>query len=428
MLGKIGDRTYRWIVVAACFLIAFTGLGFCSGTKSLYLAPITEATGLKRSVFSLSDSCRYVTTAIVNLFFGAHLARFGARKLLAAGYLCLIAFTAIYATASAAWAFCLGGVCLGMGLSWMGTAMIGHVISAWFRENRGTVMGVALAANGVGSALATQIVSPIINRPGDAFGYRKAYLLTAVLLAAIGAVILLVFREYPSGGKPAPASRSRRPSQSWSGISAQEAFHSGYFFAAVLCVFLTGMCLQSVSGIGAAHMRDMGLESAFIAGVVSLHSVTLSLAKMLVGYLHDRIFLRRTLTLCCLLSVVSIILLMCVTPGAKWIAMVYGPMMSLALPLETIILPLLAADLFGEQNFERLMGIFISASTTGFALGAPLSNLCFDLTGSYRLMLIIAALIMAGVTLAYQFILPAAWRKRAEVEARADGSGTKEVY
>ena len=427
MFGKIGDRTYRWIVVAACFLIAFTGLGFCSGTKSLYLAPITEATGLKRSVFSLSDSCRYVTTAIVNLFFGAHLARYGARRLLAAGYLCLIAFTAIYATASAAWAFCLGGVCLGMGLSWMGTAMIGHVISAWFRENRGTVMGVALAANGAGSALAAQIVSPIINRPGDAFGYRKAYLLTAVLLAAIGAVILLVFREYPSGGKPAPASRSRRPSQSWSGISAQEAFHSGYFFAAVLCVLLTGMCLQSVNGIGAAHMQDVGLDSAFIAGVVSLHSVTLSLAKMLVGYLHDRIFLRRTLTLCCLLSVVSVVLLMCVAPGAEWVAMVYGPMMSLALPLETIILPLLAADLFGERRFERLMGILISASTTGFALGAPLSNLCFDLTGSYRLMLIIAALIMAGVTLAYQLILPAAWRKRAEVEAREDGCGMKEV-
>ena len=69
-LAKIDEKRYRWIVVFACFLMAFTGLGFCSGTKSLYLVPITEATGLKRSLFSLSDSCRYVTTAVVNLFFG----------------------------------------------------------------------------------------------------------------------------------------------------------------------------------------------------------------------------------------------------------------------------------------------------------------------------------------------------------------------
>ena len=355
-LSRIEDKRYRWIVVAACFLIAFTGLGFCSGTKALYLAPITEATGLKRSLFSLSDSCRYITTTIVNLFFGAHLARYGAKKLLAAGYLCLIAFALIYATAASAWVFCLGGVCLGLGLSWMGTAMIGHVISAWFQENRGTVMGFALAANGVGSALATQIVSPIINRPGDPFGYRKAYLLTALLLAIGGAVVLLIFREYPSGGRPAPARSRKQRGQTWSGLTAKQALRTPWFYGAVACVFVTGLCLQSTSGISAAHMRDAGLDSAFIAGVVSLHSITLSLCKLLVGWLFDRIRLRRTITLCCAAAVGSAIALLAAAPEARWPALVYGPLMSLALPMETIILPLLAASLFGERSLKSCWG------------------------------------------------------------------------
>ena len=51
-----------------------------------------------------------------------------------------------------------------------------------------------------GAALATQIVSPIINRPGDAFGYRSAYLLTeAVKMGAdaVGAIPHFEFtREY----------------------------------------------------------------------------------------------------------------------------------------------------------------------------------------------------------------------------------------
>ena len=414
-LSKIEDKRYRWIVVAACFLIAFTGLGFCSGTKSLYLVPITEATGLKRSLFSLSDSCRYITTTIVNLFFGAQLVKFGARKLVAAGYACLIAFALIYANASTAWVFCLGGVFLGLGLSWMGTAMIGHVISAWFKENRGTVMGFALAANGVGAALATQIVSPIINRPGDPFGYRKAYMLTAILLAATAVIVLIFLREHPSGGK-AEVGKRRRKGQSWSGLTLKEALATPYFYAAAVCVFLTGLSLQSVSGISAAHMRDVGLDNAYIAGVVSLHSITLSLAKLLVGWLHDRIRLRRTLTLCCVSAVASILLLLSVRPEGRWTAVIYGPMMSLALPMETIILPLLAADLFGDREFEKLLGIFVSVSTAGFAVGVPLSNLCHDLLGSYRPALMATACVMAGVTAAYQFILRASDRKRATME------------
>ena len=55
-------------VVAACFCMICVCLGFCSSNKSLYLTAITEALGIKRSLFSVSDSCRYVATALVNLF------------------------------------------------------------------------------------------------------------------------------------------------------------------------------------------------------------------------------------------------------------------------------------------------------------------------------------------------------------------------
>ena len=141
-----------------------------------------------------------------------------------------------------------------------------------------------------------------------------------------------------------------------------------------------------------------------------------ALAKLLVGWLHDRIRLRRTLTLCCVSAVASILLLLSVRPEGRWTAVIYGPMMSLALPMETIILPLLAADLFGDREFEKLLGIFVSVSTAGFAVGVPLSNLCHDLLGSYRPALMATACVMAGVTAAYQFILRASDRKRATME------------
>ena len=91
---------YRWVIVAAMFTMVFACLGFCSSNKGLYLSAITEALGIKRSLFSVNDSCRYITTAVINLFFGALIARFGVRKLVAAGFLTLIISALLYATAS----------------------------------------------------------------------------------------------------------------------------------------------------------------------------------------------------------------------------------------------------------------------------------------------------------------------------------------
>ena len=100
---------YRWVIVASMFVMVFVCLGFCSSNKGVYLSAITEALGIKRSLFSVNDSCRYITTAVINLFFGALIARFGVRKLVAAGFLSLIISALLYATASNIFVFYLGG-------------------------------------------------------------------------------------------------------------------------------------------------------------------------------------------------------------------------------------------------------------------------------------------------------------------------------
>lgn len=69
MISKLKqNRSYVVIVVAICFLIEFLALGFCSGTKKLFLGPITGALGFERSLFGFNDTCRYVFTAGIALF------------------------------------------------------------------------------------------------------------------------------------------------------------------------------------------------------------------------------------------------------------------------------------------------------------------------------------------------------------------------
>lgn len=109
--------------------------------------------------------------------------------------------------------------------------------------------------------------------------------------------------------------------------------------------------------------------------------------------------------------------LMSPTVTGKIMAVIYAVISSLALPLETIMLPIYAGDLFGEKSFNKIMGIFVSANTAGYALGSVMMNTIFDVFGSYNPGFIICAVAMFLVIIALQFVISAAHKARKEIEA-----------
>lgn len=408
---------YKWVIVVACFFMVMMCLGFCSSNKSMYLGAITEALGFQRSVFSLNDSIRYIAQATANLFFGALMARFGARKLLAGGFACMVASTLLYATSSQLWGFYLGGFFLGLGLAMCTTTMVSYLVNLWHPEKRGTISGAILCANGVGGAIAAQIVSPMINDAANPFGYRKAYLLVAVLMVITGIVVTLLIRE-PHESKGQVAKKKPRGKQ-WVGISFQEALRKPYFYAAAIGVFLTGMSLQGIDGTSAAHMKDVGLAPEYVATVLSVSSITLAATKFLTGFSYDKLGLRITILIAQFCGFVSFTCLaFCDSSSTgQTLAMVYGVLSRLALPLETVIVPLVAAELFGEKDFSKLLGIFVALNTAGYAVGNPLCNLVFDKVGTYSPMLIIMGALLVVLAVMFQFIITAAGKVHKQVEA-----------
>ena len=417
---------YSWVIIAISALMVCVALGFCSSSKSLYIKAITDAQGIDRSLFSINDSCRYVTTAVANLFFGYLIVRCGAKKLIAAGFVCLISSCLIYSFATNIFVFYLGGVLLGMGLSWTTTTMIGYIVNKWCRKKRGTITGAILATNGIGAAVATQVVSPTINQ--SAYGYQNAYRLVAVILLVVFALVMIFFKNNPKDAEEestdAPKKKGR--GESWEGIEYSSAVKKAYFYSALICVFLTGMMLQSITGISTPHMYDCGLDKGYVALVLSAHSLALTLFKFLTGFLYDILGLRFTSNICMVTAVATFLLLANVadTSTGRTFAMIYGVFSSLSLPLETIMLPVYASDLFGEKSFTKILGLFVSVNTAGYALGAPVSNLCFTLTGSYNVALYVSCILMIGVIITMNFVITSANRQRKAV-MQADGSAVQ---
>ena len=184
---------YAWVIFAICFLSVFTSLGFCSSPKSLFLAAITEDLGIPRSLFSIGNSCRFITTAVINLFFGKLVAKFGPRKLIAAGFTCLTLSNLIGAVSNGIFGFYISNVFLGLGLAWSTTSLVGIVVEKWFTSSKGTVMGFILAANGLGGAISSQVLSRIIYAKAD--GWRTAYVVAAVIMVVVGLIIVLLMRK-----------------------------------------------------------------------------------------------------------------------------------------------------------------------------------------------------------------------------------------
>ncbi|NLD87304.1 MAG: MFS transporter [Clostridiales bacterium] len=410
---------YKWVIVGLSFLMVFTCLGFCSSNKSIYLSAITEALQIKRSLFAIGDSCRFITTAVVNMFFGTLVNRFGTKKLIFAGFICLISSMLIYSVADHVIWFYVGSVMLGIGLSWTTTSMVGCIIKKWCSENRGTIMGAVLAANGLGGALATQIVTSIIYQEGNIFGYRDAYRLVAIILVCVMTVIMIFMRENPkeNSAEKNIADKKKARGQNWSGIDFRIARTKPYYYIALVCVFFTGMTLQGITGCAAAHMKDVGIDPAYVGAVLSIHSLALTAFKFLTGMMYDRFGLRFTMTICQITAVAVMLLLAFISasPAGHVMAMVYGIFSSLALPLETIMLPIFASDMFGDRSFNKILGIFVSVNTAGYAVGSPIINGAFDIWGTYKPMLIVFCLIMAATTVVLQLTLTVSNREKRKV-------------
>jgi MFS family permease len=408
---------YTWIIVAICFLSVCTSLGLCSSGRTMYLTAITDALNIKRSAFSLNDTFRYVTTTILNMFFGLLVNKFGTKKLMCAGFGCLIAFALLNSYAEHLIVFYIAGILLGIGLSWTGTTMVSAVINVWCKKNKGFVTGAILAANGLGGAVAVQILSPIIFEEGNPFGYRNSYRLVALVLAIMLVLIIVLFREAPKGEDKTvvPLHKKRKVrGTGWVGMEYSDAVKKPYFYLALICMTFTGMSLQGLSGISTPHMYDLGIDKGYVATLMTISSLCLMSSKLLSGFMYDKVGMKITMNICLVCSFLSLggLVILTNTPIGRVIALVRIVVAAVAMPLETVMLPLFASELFGNKSFMKMVGLFSAASTAGFALGAPFANLCYDVFGDYNVAFVTFACLMLFVAITMQFVLRSANRDR----------------
>ncbi|MBR2864686.1 MAG: MFS transporter, partial [Elusimicrobiaceae bacterium] len=324
------------------------------------------------------------------------------------------------------WHLYVGAVLLGIGFAWTTTTIVGNIVEKWFTNGKGTIMGIILAANGLGGALSEVIIDPMCNSEGG-LGWRAAYKITAVIFLVIGVLAFVLIRNTPAEmgieplGRDAVAKKKR--GADWVGFEMKEILKKPYFYVCGACIFLTGMILQSMNGLSKIQIYSVVGKSdemvAWVSTVFVAHSLVLMVSKILAGSSFDKFGIRFTFAYCSIFAIISLLALVLIEKtGMNWFAWVYSVCSSIALPLETIMIPLLVSEVFGKKCHANIMGYYLGLNVFGYACGGPIADYFKQNVGTYNFILIVFCVVMAITALTIQFTFVAAKKDRVAFEKK----------
>jgi MFS family permease len=193
---------------------------------------------------------------------------------------------------------------------------------------------------------------------------------------------------------------------------------------AFLLLLIGSMC--SIGAVGGTMQNlklylslDVGYTQGEVARVLSLVLVGSLVGRLLMGYLADRHARRQVMLLIYAIVAGSIPLLFFASnPAAIY---VFAAAFGVGLGGDYMIIPLMAADLFGVRALGRVMGIVLTADGVAEAVVPMTVATLRDHTGSYSAGFAVLMMLAALGALAV-LALPAAPRAAAQAAGQAGGS------
>ena len=183
------------------------------------------------------------------------------------------------------------------------------------------------------------------------------------------------------------------------------AMRSRQFLTICVAEFAIFFCLLTIIVHIVPHATDLGLPPAIAAGVLATIGGVSMLGRIVLGAWNDRIGGKRSLIICFILLLGSLLWLQ--VASEAWMLFLFAVVYGLAHGgFFTVISPIVA-ELFGIASHGVLFGVVMFGGTVGGAVGPFVAGHIFDVTSSYRLVFVILAGVgVAGLILA-SFLKPA---------------------
>jgi len=371
-------------VAATSFFALFAIVGLALYGLPYYYDYMVRDFGWTRTqVTSGNALSKLVVGPLFGFFAGWIVDRFGPRRLMLVGIAMAGVALIGLGNMNALWMFYFFYLLNALGYVCAGPLPNQVLLTRWFDKSRGKAMGFAYLGIGIGGFLVFQISKVLV----PAVGWHKALTILGVLIIVIASPLVFFIKESPNPVASSVKTVTPTAPMTW-------AFKSPLFYL----LAIGSMC--SIGAVGGAnqHLKlfmtlDLRFSDGQAANVASLVLISSLIGRLLMGWLADHLPKKYVMMIIYLLVAGGISLLFFAkTPGVIYLfAIVFG----IGLGGDYMIIPLMAAELFGVKIMGRLMGIVLTADGVAEALAPLLVARLRDKTSSY----VIGFTVLVGLAL-----------------------------
>lgn len=248
------------------------------------------------------------------------------------------------------------------------------LLSRWFTKARGKAMGFAYLGIGVGGAVVPLLAVWLTSQ----FGWQRALQVLGVLMIACAWPLAWLVRDAPEGYLAAEARKGTGKS-----FDIRELLRAPSFYL----LLVGSMC--SIGAVGGTMQNlklfltlDQGYGQGEVARVLSLVLLGSIVGRLLMGWLADRWAKKHVMLL--IYSIVAATIPLLLFAHSPTVLHLFALLFGIGLGGDYMIIPLMAAELFGVQRLGRVMGFVLTADGVAEALSPMLVATVRDRVGSYR--------------------------------------------
>ena len=297
--------------------------------------------------------------------------RYGPRRLMLSGILMGGIALIGLSTVTALWQFYLFYIFNAMGYMCGGPLPNQVLIARWFNTSRGKAMGFAYLGIGVGGMLVPQIAKWLNLH----FGWHQALMILGIGMIAIAFPMAWIVKENPE--TVSQKSKEEEPKIPLKAMLKSRAFYL-LMIGSVCSIGAVSGTSQNLKLFFSIDLKYTQSEAANVISLVLLSSIG---GRLLMGWLADRFPKKYVMILIYTFVGAAIPLLnFASSPGIIYLfAFIFG----IGLGGDYMIIPLMAAELFGIKVMGRIMGLVLTADGIAEALSPMLVGWLRDRGGSY---------------------------------------------
>ena len=419
--GLVKSSNYAWCVMILLTLMQFVYAGLTLSTVTLYMEPILSAhPELSRTAYSLTITLNGGANAIISVFYGKFVEKFGMKTMVSVCSLMMIAGVLLYATGTVIWMFYLAAILQGISLCFCSGATCSIIFSKWFAHSTGTLLSITA----IGSGLAGVIFSPIVSTWISTIGWTGSLYINCAIVVFTAILLIVFLKDSPEkyGIKPMWNDKVKIAEESGKiipyGVTSKEAYKTVQFWCGTIGIGLFGLIIYGAICNIAVFSSDLGYDGGVMLSVMYAANIVLQLPF---GILADKLGIRVCMVAYSIMAIGAVFIY--ATAPALGMMYVGTVLLGGSFCILKATLPVYTLQIFGNRAQGQIMGIMIPVMNCGVAFGMPVLNAAYDLTGSYSGMFKLFGFV--GVALAVIIFLGCKPIQKVVDEKKAIEAGAK---